>query len=208
MRTVTVSGRGTAREVPDTVVVRVAASHRAAGVAEALAGADSAATEIVTVGREHTDASRIASTSLDVWPAYDNQGLPNGFEARHSLSITCTDVQAAGSLLAELATRVGDRLQVEGLGLEVGDTRRALDQARAAAYADAVARATHLAGLTGGRLGAVQAVSEGGSPGEVGAMPAATSRDMKAVSIEPGETTIGAMLTITFELEGFSSGPY
>ena len=76
MRTVTVTGQGTAREVPDTVVVRVAASHRAAGVAEALAGADSAATEIVAVGREHTDASRIASTNLNVWPAYDNEGKP------------------------------------------------------------------------------------------------------------------------------------
>ena len=92
MRTVTVTGRGTAREVPDTVVVRVAASHRAAGVAEALAGADSAAAEIIAVGREHTEPSRIASTTLNVWPAYDNEGKPSGFEARHSLSITCTDI--------------------------------------------------------------------------------------------------------------------
>src|SRR6476620_8869410 len=135
MRTVTVTGRGSAREVPDTVVVRVAASHRAAGVADALAGADSAATEIVAVGREHTDASRIASTGLNLWPAYDNEGKQTGFEARHSLSITCTDVPGAGSLLAELADRVGDRLQIEGLGLEVGDPSRALERARAAAYA-------------------------------------------------------------------------
>ena len=137
MRTVTVTGRGTAREVPDTVVVRVASSHRAAGVAEALAGADSAATEIVAVGREHTEASRIGSTNLNVWPAYDNEGRPSGFEARHSLSITCTDIASAGDLLAALATKVGDRLQVEGFGLEVSDTARALDSARSGAYADA-----------------------------------------------------------------------
>ena len=104
MRTVTVTGRGTAREVPDTVVVRVASSHRAAGVAEALAGADSAATEIIAVGREHTEASRIGSTNLNVWPAYDNEGKPSGFEARHSLRITCTDIASAGDLLAALAT--------------------------------------------------------------------------------------------------------
>src|SRR4249919_467363 len=102
MRTVTVTGRGTAREVPDTVVVRVASSHRAAGVADALAGADSAATEIVAVGREHTDASRIASTSLNLWPAYDNEGKQAGFEARHSLSISCPEVAAAGALLGAL----------------------------------------------------------------------------------------------------------
>jgi uncharacterized protein YggE len=200
MRTVTVTGRGVAREVPDTVVVRVSATHRAAGVAEALAGADSAATEIVAVGREHTDASRIASTSLNVWPAYDNQGRPSGFEARHSLSITCTDVQAAGSLLGDLAVRVGDRLQVDGLGLEVGDTRRALDQARAGAYADAVARAGHLAELTGARLGEVQAMAEGGSGGATPMADASMVREAKAFAIEPGETTIGSSLTVTFEL--------
>jgi uncharacterized protein YggE len=199
MRTVTVTGRGTAREVPDTVVVRVAASHRATGVAEALAGAGSAAEEIAAVGREHTDASRIASTSLNVWPAYDNQGTPSGFEARHSLSITCVDVRAAGALLGELAARVGDRLQVEGLGLEVGDTRRATDQARAAAYADAVARAGHLAELAGVRLGEVQGMVEGGF-GDVAPMAAASGRDMKSVSIEPGEASIGCSLTVTFEL--------
>jgi uncharacterized protein len=69
MRTVTVTGQGTAREVPDTVVVRVAATQRASGVAEALAGANSAADEIIEVGREHTDAARIASTNLNVWRA-------------------------------------------------------------------------------------------------------------------------------------------
>ena len=74
MRTVTVTGQGTSREVPDTVVARVAASHRAAGVAEALAGAGSAADEIVAVAKEHTDERRIQSTSLTLWPAYDDQG--------------------------------------------------------------------------------------------------------------------------------------
>jgi uncharacterized protein YggE len=200
MRTVTVTGQGTAREVPDTVVVRVAASHRAAGVAEALAGAGSAADEIVSAAHEHTDASRIASTNLNVWPSYDNEGRPSGFEARHSLSITCTDVQAAGALLGELAGRVGDRLQVESLGLEVGDTRRALVQARAAAYADAVARAQHLAELAGARLGEVQAMAEGGGAVHPMTDLAGGMREAKAMSIAPGETTLAASLTVSFEL--------
>jgi uncharacterized protein len=201
MRTVTVTGRGTAREVPDTVVVRVASSHRATGVAEALAGADSAATEIIAVGREHTEASRIGSTNLNVWPAYDNEGKASGFEARHSLSITCTDIASAGDLLAALATKVGDRLQVEGFGLEVSDTARALDSARPDAYADAVARAGHLAELAGAHLGEVQAMVEGGVSGPVGGAEGAMARDMmKPVAIEPGETTIAATVTVTFEL--------
>ncbi len=202
MRTVTVTGHGTASQVPDTVVVRVAASQRSAGVAEALAGANSAADEIVAVGREHTDASRIASTNLNVWPAYDHPGQPSGFEARHSLSIACTDVQAAGRLLGELAGRVGDRLQVEALSLEVGDAGRATAQARSAAYADAVARASHLAELAGVQLGEPQAIAEGGAVAQPMAEGGAV-RSMKAstdLSIAPGETTVSASLTVTFEV--------
>jgi uncharacterized protein YggE len=200
MRTVTVIGQGTSREVPDTVVVRVAAAHRAAGVAEALAGADSAATEIVAVGRRHTDASQISSTNLNVWPAYDNQGKPSGFEARHSLQLSCSDVTKAGALLSELATTVGDRLQVEGLGMEVADPGRAMVRARAAAYADAVAKAGQLAELAGGRLGDVQAMAEGsGMPWPVMDMAAGGAQQMaKSVSIQPGETALTATLTITF----------
>jgi|SRR5215211_583597 uncharacterized protein len=199
MRTVTVTGQGTAREVPDTVVVRVAASHRAAGVAEALAGADSAADEIVTVAREHTDAGRIQSTTLNLWPAYDNEGRQSGFEARHSLSVSVTDMQKAGTMLSELAERVGDRLQVESVGLEVGDTTRALQEARAAAYADAVARADHLAELAGERIGDVQAMAEGGASMPM-PMADAGFREAKAVAIQPGETSIATSLTVTFSL--------
>ncbi len=202
MRTVTVTGQGSAREVPDTVVVRVAASHRAAGVADALAGASSAADEIVTVALEHTDRGKVQSTTLNLWPAYDNEGKQSGFEARHSLAISCTDMDKAGAMLGELASRVGDRLQVESVGLEIGDATRAVQQARSAAYADAVARANHLAELAGERIEAVQAMAEGGSSPIMPMAEAAGgfARDMKAVAIQPGETSITTTLTVTFSL--------
>ena len=101
-----------------------------------------------------------------------------------------------------MATKVGDRLQVEGVGLEVSDAARALDSARAGAYADAVARAGHLAELAGARLGDVQALAEGGAAGPIGVGEGGVARDMmKSVAIEPGETTIAATVTITFALD-------
>src|SRR4051794_26522267 len=160
MRTVTVTGHGEARVVPDSAVVRVAAVHRAAGVADALGGADSAARQVVATGREHTAPERVGSTSVQVWPAHDQQGAPDGFEARHSLTIRCPDVAAAGVLLGALAEAVGDRLQIEGVSLEVSDRSAAETAAREAAYADAVERGTHLASLAGSELGDPQAVME------------------------------------------------
>ena len=121
MRTVTVSGHGESLAVPDSAVVRVAAVHRAAGVADALAGADSAARQAVTTAREHTTPERIGSTAVQIWPTHDEQGVPSGFEATHSLTIRCADVDAAGALLTALAESVAERLRIEGVSLEVAD---------------------------------------------------------------------------------------
>jgi uncharacterized protein YggE len=198
MRTVTVTGHGEARVVPDSAVVRVAAVHRAAGVADALGGADSAARQVVATGREHTAPERVGSTSVQVWPAHDQQGAPDGFEARHSLTIRCPDVAAAGVLLGALAEAVGDRLQIEGVSLEVSDRSAAETAAREAAYADAVERGTHLASLAGSELGDPQAVMESAyADAPVGR---AMNASLAAVSLEPGEQAVTASVTVTFQL--------
>jgi hypothetical protein len=198
VRTVSVTGHGEARIVPDTAVVRVAATHRATGVAEALAGADSAARQVVATARQHTTPQRIGTTAVQVWPAHDQQGAPAGFEARHSLTLRCDDVAAAGALLTDLATAVGDRLQVEGVSLEVGDRSAAETVAREAAYADAVDRATRLAALAGATLGEAQAVLESGYA-EV-PVGRAMKASLEAVSLQPGETAVGSSVTVTFQL--------
>ena len=134
MRTVTVTGQGEARVVPDSAVVRVAAVHRAAGVADALAGADSAARQVVATAREHTGPQQIGSTSVQVWPAHDQEGAHAGYEARHSVTIRCPDIEVAGAALTALAEAVGDRLQIEGVSLEVTDR----SAAETAAFGSAV----------------------------------------------------------------------
>lgn len=200
MRTITVAGHGTAYATPDTAEVRVAAVHRGSGLSEALAGAESAREGVVVTSRRHVDASRVASTNLSVWPAHDHEGRPVGFEARHSLTIRCDDLAQAGVLVTALAADVGDRLQVESVSLVVADPGAATRLARERAFADARARAEHLAGLAGAVLGEVQAVSEGGSPSE----PMAVAGGLRAVqgqaSFEPGETAVSASLTAVFEI--------
>ncbi len=112
---------------------------------------------------------------------------PPGFQARHSLVIRCPDIEAAGGLLTALADAVGDRLEIEGVSLEVSDQTAATAAAREAAYADAVERATHLAGLAGAGLGDVQDVVEGGGFGG-GPVRAAAKAMSAAASFQPGET--------------------
>jgi hypothetical protein len=198
MRTVTVTGQGEARVAPDSAVVRVSAVHRAPGVAEALAGADSAAAAIASTARQFTTPERVGSTSLQIWTDHDPDNRPSGFQARHSLVVRCPDIVAAGGLLTALADAVGDRLEVEGVSLEVADQSAAVVAAREAAYADAVERATHLATLAGTELGDVQDLVEGSGSGG-GPLRAARALSADA-SFQPGETAIGSSVTVTFRL--------
>ena len=198
MRTVTVTGHGEARVVPDSAVVRVAAVHRAAGVADALAGADSAARQAVATGREHPTPERIGSTAVQIWPTHDQRGTPTA----------CTRAPSrapAVSMSWHLIVRecrasypVGERLQIEGVSLEVTDRAPAETAAREAAYADAVDRGTHLAGLAGSELGDPQAVMEGAyaDPPVGRAMKAS----LDAVALEPGELAVTSSVTVTFQL--------
>jgi uncharacterized protein YggE len=199
VRTVSVTGHGEARVVPDAAVVRVVATHRAPGVAEALAGADSAARRIIEVAGRHVGPEQVGTSGLRLWPSHDQEGRSDGFLARHSLTIRCADLTSAGTLLTELAERVGDRLEVEDVSLEATGRAEGEARAREAAYADAVDRGRQLARLAGGELGDPQDVVEGG----LGAGPA-RGKGLVPVSSDvvfaPGETTVTTSVTLTFQL--------
>jgi uncharacterized protein YggE len=192
VRTITVSGHGTAAATPDTAVVRVSAVHRAEALADALAGAESARAEMVAAAGDLV----VSTVNLSVWPVHE-EGRRASVEARHTLTIATGDLATANDLLGRLAADVGDRLQVEGVELTVKDPTAALGKAREAAFADARAKAEHLAALADATLGQVEAVVEGGwSP-----HPAAFAAMGKAdVGLQPGETTLSASLTVTWSV--------
>ncbi len=193
-RSITVTGHGSATAVPDTAVVRVAAVHRASGMAEALSGAESARVAVVAAAVDLV----VSSTDLSVWPAHDTEGRRAGFEARHALTITGGDLDAAGALIGRLAEEVGDRLQVESVSLVVGDPTAALGAAREAAFADARARAEHLAELSEASLGEVRELAEGAGP------PVARGAEIASFKAEagfaPGQTQLTSTVTVTWAL--------
>lgn len=198
MRTVTVTGTGTSRVVPDTAVVRVAAVARGAGVSEAYDAMVAAAATLVDVAARHTEGRRVGSTGITVWPFHGHDGRREGYEARHGYAIACADLASAGTMLAELAREVGDALAVDGLGLEVGDDAVADAAAREAAFHDARDRAAALARLSGSGLGAVQSVVEG--DGGDRPVPVAKVALAAADGIEAGESAVTSVVTVVWEL--------
>jgi len=171
--------------------------HRADGVAEALGGADSAARQVIATAGEFTTPERIGTSSVQIWSDHDQHGNPAGFRARHALTVRCDDVASAGGLLSALAENVGDRLEVEGVSLEVADQAAGLRAAREAAYADAVERATQLATLAGAELGDPQEVVEGG----FATGPVRLAKQFAAeAALAPGEAALSSSVTVTFRL--------
>ena len=109
VRTLTVTGTGSAAAVPDTALVRLSAVHRARTLTEALSGAESAREAVVTAAGDLV----VSTVNLSVWPINEQGEIP-GFEARHSLTIATGDLATANELLSDLAYAVGGRLVVDG----------------------------------------------------------------------------------------------
>lgn len=197
-RTVTTTGHGTADVVPDSAVVRVHVRHRAPSVAEALDGLARVGATLGEVARRHVAAGAIASTGMDVHPAHDHQGRHNGFEAGHQWRLSCDDLSTASALVAALAEGVGDALRIEHVGLRVADPSAAVARARERAFADARARAVHLATLGGRSLGDLLSVGEGDQGRPDGDGPA---RFLAAeLDFTPGEQEVGGRVTATWQL--------
>jgi uncharacterized protein YggE len=193
VRTLTVTGSGSAAAVPDTALVRLSAVHRARSLAESMAGAESAREAVVQAAGDLV----VSTVNLSVWPT-NEQGQQPGFEARHTLTIAAGDLATANALLAKLAYEVGARLLVEGVDLTVEDPSGALRSAREAAFADARSKAEHLASLAGAGLGQVEAVAEGGAGAHAQVGPGLLAK--ADVGLQPGETKVWAGVTVTWSL--------
>lgn len=203
-RTVTVTGSGSATVVPDRARLSVTVRQQSDSVAEALAGVDAGVRRAGAVATEQLGGSqRVSSRGFQVWPSHDHRGQPNGFEARHTLSMACDDLTSAGRLLAALAAAIGDQLVIEGVSLTVADTAEALAEARAAAFEDARARAGQLAELGGARLGEVLMIEDRGTSDHDGGGPEGYYAVAKAsgdVAFEAGERAMGVSLRATWAL--------
>jgi uncharacterized protein len=200
--TITVTGYGVAAAVPDTAVVRLAALSRANTLGEAVRAVNTSSTLIVKCAQDFVVETKIASQGFSVWPAYDHQGQPAGFEARHPLTILCPSLEVAGDLLTAMVNQVATGFVVDSVSLEVSAPEAHLSQARVAAFANAQTKAEQLAGLATATLGAVISVIEGtGTVAPVSAPTAGAELMAKAdAGFSPGESSLSQSVTVTWEL--------
>ena len=102
-----------------------------------------------------------------------------------------------------MAAVAGNSLSVDSIQLDLSDVSALEDEARAAAFLEARAKAAQYAALSDASLGAVVSVVEGAvagvPPRPMMRMAMATAES--AMPVEAGEQTVAATVTVTWELD-------
>jgi uncharacterized protein YggE len=204
---ITVSGIGEARGRPDVVDVDVGVSVLAATVAQATTiAADRAravTTSLTTAGVAADDQS---TTEYSIRPEYDYSGSEQrllGYRVSNLVRARLRDIDTTGQVLDAVTSSGGDDTRVNGLTFAVADETSLQAEARAAAWNDALTKATQLAGLSGQTLGRATSITETmGPPVAPVRMLAADMATERSTPVQPGTTTVSVTLEVQFDLEG------
>ncbi len=207
VRTLVVSGQGEARAVPDTVSVSAGVTTEAKTAAEALNANTRAMNNVFAeLKRLGVPERAIQTSNFSVqpqYPPYNSNGPQEdrriiGYNVSNQVTVRLDDVAKLGTALDALVTSGANNMN--GINFTVRDPATLLAQARRDAVADAMAKAKIFAAAAGVNLGRILSITEGGSEAPqpmFRVMAAAPS----AVPVAPGETTISASVSITWEIQ-------
>jgi uncharacterized protein YggE len=197
---VTVTGEATIAVAPEAAVIRIGVSSQDKTAREA---SDANAKQMIAVLaaiKSNGIAERDIQTSrLSLQPQYDpNKGGTarlTGFQATNQVTVRIRDIDKLPILL-DSAIASGAN-EMSGIEFVVLEQSKLLDRARDDAIADAHRKAELYAKAAGAKLGHVVAITEEG--------PTAPPRPMQtlragAVPIAPGEQTLKAIVTVSYEL--------
>jgi hypothetical protein len=199
-RLVTVTGEATVAAVPDAAVIRLGVSSQGKTARAASDANAKDMTVVLAAIKESGVADRdIQTTSLSLQPQYDPKqtGAARliGFQVNNQVTIKIRDVGKLSAML-DRAIAAGAN-EMSGIEFVVSEQEKLLDQARAAAIADARHKAELYANAAGMKIGRVVAISEEGSAPP---RPYQPMRAGVAPAIAPGEQTLRAVVTVSYEL--------
>lgn len=195
-RTVTVPGVGAASAPPDLLTAALEAWSEGPSAGEVLTETSRhAAALLVALAELGVAETDVATTSVHVGPTWDRDGRPSGYRAANGVRVVLRDLGTAGAHLDALVRLLDDHVALSSVSLGLADDGALRSTARAAAMADARARAEELAAAAGASVGEVRRIVEGGPTG-----PAPIAKAFAAdasIPLAGGATEV----TVTVEVE-------
>jgi uncharacterized protein YggE len=197
---VTVTGEATIAVAPDSAMIRIGVSSQDKTAREASDANAKQMTAVLAAIKSNNIADRDIQTSrLSLQPQYDpnksGTARLTGFQATNQVTVRIRDI---GNLAAVLDSAISAGAnEMSGIEFIVSEQSKLLDRARDDAIADAHRKAELYAKAAGSKLGHIVAISEEGSAPPPRPMQALRAG---AVPISPGEQTLRAAVTVSYEL--------
>jgi uncharacterized protein len=207
-RSVTVTAVGQVQVEPDQAVVRLGVETEAETASQALQQNNQQMNNLIfSLGEAGIASQDIQTQAIRLFPRYEEQATPRAepgqsivaYRAVNVVEVTVRDLPDLGEVL-DSAVEAGGNI-VEGIHFEVSDQSDLLDQARAAAMAEAQRKAELLAAAAGARLDQVLSIEETSrAPSPVRAPVLEMAADA-AVPVEPGAETIEVTVEVSWLLQ-------
>ena len=212
--TVSVSGHGSVKGTPDTLVSHFDAHTRRASTQGALEACGRVVKRVVGALKETgVAASDIQTTGLSVGPTYNRHGKPTGFyRASEGLTVRMHPLDLTEKALDAAAAAGGNSLRIGSSSLTILNKEKFRSLARAQAFANAKAAAEQYAELAGRQLGRAEQIvgtATGPSPERVYPRPAngvalpasGGSAASASIPVSPGKQKISASVDVIWALE-------
>jgi uncharacterized protein YggE len=206
IRTIEVDGSGETRTSPDTADLDLAIDTQAKTAEEAAnRNAALAAKVIDALKSKLGDKGKITTAGYSLNPEYDQRASEKprivGYNAQNTVTLHTGALDLVGALIDAAIAAGANR--VNSLNFSVKDDTKARTEAIAIATRDARAQAEALASALGVKLGMIlkaTTVSQA-RPIPMRMGPAMAMSASVATPVEPGEVTVSATVSLTFEIE-------
>jgi uncharacterized protein len=200
-RLVTVTGDATVSVAPDTVMIRIGVTSAGKNAREASETNAKQMTSVLNAIKANgIDPRDIQTSRLSLQPQYDpskpGAARLTGFQVTNQVTVRIRDIGKLPAIL-DHAIAAGAN-EMSGIEFVVSQQSHLLDEARTEAIADAHRKAALYAQAAGAKLGRVVAIAdEGAVPPPRPVMQALRAG---AVPVVPGEQTLRASVTVSYEL--------
>ena len=207
VRTIEVDGSGEARATPDVANLSLAIETHGSTAAEAASRNGALADKVITALKSKLgDKGKISTGGYSLNPEYDQRPgreKPTivSYAAQNSITVETGALDLVGPLIDASIAAGANR--VNYLNFSLKDDDKARSEAITMATRNARAQAAALAAALGVKLGKVLKASTASQvrPIPMERMAMAMSAKSSATPVEPGEVTIPANVSLTYEIE-------
>jgi len=202
---VTVDGVGNVTGRPDVLTLNLSVSKTngdaSAALSDASATMDKVRASLKGAGVADAD---LATSGLTVQANYrydGNRQTIDGYSAVESLAAKLRDMGRAGGAITAADAAGGNAVAINGVSFQLEDNTALLSSARAAAFADAKAKAGQYAAAAGRTLGPVTRITESvNTPNPIPVERASASPSGTSVPVDPGTSQVSVTVEVVFGL--------